>query len=74
MGAQEIQHVAYRDIYEHHLLGLSSDRTHFAQEHHHEDNDADDVCFYIKSSISKYHTAIIASHYGGICYRQVNIV
>ena len=56
------------------LFGLFVNAAKVPGKHGHEQNDADDVCFYIKSSISKYHTAIIASHYGGICYRQVNIV
>jgi len=55
----EVEHVAYRDVEEYHLLGLSSDRSHLSQEHHRENDDADNIRFDVKKCVVQYHNAII---------------
>ena len=57
--AHKVEHVAYRYVDEDYLLGLSADSTHFSQEHHQKNDNADNISFYIKRRIIDFHVAII---------------
>ena len=57
---QEIQHVAYCDVYEDSLFGLPANCSYPPEKQQKEDNYANYVCFAIEKCIVSLHNAIIA--------------